>query len=59
MYGNKSKNLEKYQKSEVSYNATKTGNQIISGILKELHRSMMIVADGIEKTKNWKPEKKT
>ena len=58
MYGNKSKNLEKYQKSEVSYNATKSGNQIISGILKELHRSMMIVADGIEKTKNWKPEKK-
>ena len=58
MYGNKSKNLEKYQKSEGSYNTTKTGNQIISGILRELERSMMIVANSIEKTKNWKPEKK-
>ena len=44
MYGNKSKNLEKYQKSEISYNTVKTGNQVISGILKELERSMSIVA---------------
>lgn len=58
MYGNKSKNLEKYKKSEGSYNTTKTGNQIISGILRELERSMVIVANSIEKTKNWKPEKK-
>ena len=55
MYGNKSKNLEKYRKSEGSYNTTKTGNQIISGILRELERSMVIVASSIEKTKNWKP----
>ena len=58
MYGNKSKNLEKYQKSEGSYNSTKTGNQIISGILRELERSMKIVASSIEKTKNWKLRKK-
>ncbi len=58
MYANKSKNLEKYKKSEVSYNTTINGNQIISGILKELERSMMIVADSIEKTKSWKPEEK-
>ena len=58
MYVNKSKNLEKYKKSEGSYNTTKTGNQIISDILRELERSMVIVANSIEKTKNWKPEKK-
>ncbi len=58
MYGNKSKNLKKYQNSELSYNNAKTGNQIISGILKELERSMIIVAESIEKTKDWKPEKK-
>ena len=58
MYANKSKNLEKYKKSEVSYNTTINGNQIISGILKELERSMMIVADSIEKTKSWKPQEK-
>ncbi len=58
MYVNKSKNLEKYQNSESSFNSVKTGNQIISGILKELERSMIIVADSIEKTKKWKPEKK-
>ena len=58
MYGNKSKNLEQYQKSEGAFNTIKTGNQVIAGILKELHRSMVIVANNIEKTKNWKPEKK-
>ena len=56
MYGNKSKNLEKYQKTEGAFNTVRTGNQIISGILKELERSMMIVAESIEKTKEWKPE---
>ena len=40
MYGNKSKNLEQYQKSEGSYNTVKSGNQVIFGILKELERSM-------------------
>tara|TARA_S200000501_G_C20228572_1_gene484759 strand:+ start:113 stop:526 length:414 start_codon:yes stop_codon:yes gene_type:complete len=58
MYANKSKNLEKYKKSEGSYNSEKNGNQIISGILKELERSMIIVANSIEKTKDWKPEEK-
>ena len=52
MYANKSKNLEKYKKSEGSYNSEKNGNQIISGILKELERSMIIVANSIEKTKD-------
>ena len=33
MYGNKSKNLEQYQKSEGSYNTVKSGNQVIFGIL--------------------------
>ena len=58
MYGNKSKNLEQYQKSEGSYNTVKTGNQVIFGILKELERSMNIVAKSIEKTKQWKPKEK-
>ena len=58
MYGNKSKNLEQYQKSEGSYNTVKTGNQVIFGILKELERSMNIVAKSIEKTKEWKPKEK-
>ena len=58
MYGNKSKNLEQYQKSEGSYNSVKSGNQVIFGILKELERSMNIVADSIEKTKEWKPKEK-
>ena len=58
MYGNKSKNLEKYQKSEGSYNTVKSGNQVIFGILKELERSMKIVASSIEKTKEWKPKEK-
>ena len=58
MYGNKSKNLEKYQKSEGSYNTVKNGNQVIFGILKELERSMNIVASSIEKTKKWKPREK-
>ena len=48
MYGNKSKNLEQYQKSEGAFNTIKTGNQVIAGILKELHRSMVIVANNIE-----------
>ena len=58
MYGNKSKNLEQYQKSEGSYNIVKSGNQIVFGILKELERSMNIVAESIERTKEWKPKEK-
>jgi flagellar protein FliS len=58
MYGNKSKNLEQYQKSEGSYNSVKNGNQVVFGILKELERSMNIVAKSIEKTKEWKPKEK-
>ena len=58
MYGNKSKNLEQYQKSEGSYNTVKSGNQVVFGILKELERSMNIVAESIEKTKEWKPKEK-
>ena len=58
MYGNKSKNLEQYQKSEGSYNTVKSGNQVVFGILKELERSMNIVAESIEKTKEWKPNEK-
>ena len=58
MYGNKSKNLEQYQKSEGSFNSIKTGNQVVFGILKELERSMNIVASSIEKTKVWKPKEK-
>ena len=58
MYGNKSKNLEQYQKSEGSFNTVKTGNQVVFGILKELERSMSIVAESIEKTKEWKPKEK-
>jgi flagellar protein FliS len=58
MYGNKSKNLERYQKAEGSYNTVKSGNQVIFGILKELERSMKIVASSIEKTKKWKPQEK-
>ena len=34
MYGNKSKNLEQYQKSEGSFNTVKTSNQVVFGILK-------------------------
>ena len=58
MYGNKSKNLEQYQKSEGSYNTVKNGNQVVFGILMELERSMHIVASSIEKTKAWKPKEK-
>ena len=58
MYGNKSKNLEKYKKSEGSYNSIKSGNQVVFGILKELERSMNIVAESIEKTKAWRPKEK-
>ena len=58
MYGNKSKNLEQYQKSEGSFNTVKTSNQVVFGILKELERSMSIVAESIEKTKEWKPKEK-
>ena len=58
MYGNKSKNLEQYKKSEGSFNTVKTSNQVVFVILKELERSMSIVAESIEKTKEWKPKEK-
>ena len=58
MYANKSKNLEQYQKLEGSYNTVKSGNQIVFGILKELERSMNIVAENIEKTKERRPKEK-
>ena len=58
MYTNKSKILEKYKNSEDSFNQVKNGKEIIAAILNELKRSMHIVADSIENTKNWKPDEK-
>ena len=58
MYLNKSKILENYKKSESAFNKVRDGKEIIGAILHELERSMNIVADSIEKTKNWKPEQK-
>ena len=54
MYTNKSKILQKYKHSEESFNKVKNGKEIIAAILNELERSMNIVADSIEKTKEWK-----
>ncbi len=58
MYTNKSKILEKYKNSEDSFNKVKNGKEIIAAILNELERSMHIVADSIENTKDWKPNEK-
>ena len=58
MYTNKSKILQKYKSSEESFNKVRNGKEIIAAILNELERSLNIVADSIEKTKEWKPEEK-
>lgn len=58
MYTNKSKILQKYKNSEESFNKIKNGKEVIAAILNELERSMNIVADSIEKTKEWKPAEK-
>tara|TARA_B100001094_G_C17668523_1_gene547626 strand:- start:191 stop:613 length:423 start_codon:yes stop_codon:yes gene_type:complete len=56
MYINKSKNLKKYKQTEQSLYSEKNKSQVVSAILLELQRSMNIVADTIEKTKDWKPK---
>ncbi len=56
MYINKSKILEKYKNSEKSFNKEKTAKEVVAAILNELERSMIIVADSIERTKEWKPD---
>ena len=58
MYTNKSKILQKYKSSEESFNKVRNGKEIIGAILNELERSLNIVADSIEKTKDWKPAEK-
>ena len=58
MYLNKSKILENYKKSEDAFNKVRDSKEIVGAILHELERSMNIVADSIEKTKNWKPKEK-
>ena len=55
MYINKSKNLQSYKLSEESSFAVKHKPKVISAILIELKRSMNIVVDKIESTKEWKP----
>ena len=55
MYINKSKNLQKYKNSEESSYIVKDKPAVVSAILTELKRSMNIVADKIETTKEWKP----
>ena len=55
MYINKSKNLQNYKLSEESSYAVKDKPAVVSAILMELNRSMKIVADKIETTKEWKP----
>ena len=55
MYINKSKNLQSYKISEESSYAVKDKPAVISAILMELKRSMNIVAEKIETTKEWKP----
>ena len=55
MYINKSKNLQSYKISEESSYAVKDKPAVVSAILMELKRSMNIVADKIETTKEWKP----
>ena len=55
MYTNKSKNLQKYKLAEDSSYEVKDKSAVVSAILTELERSMVIVIDKIEKTKEWKP----
>ena len=55
MYTNKSKNLQKYKLAENSSYEVKDKSAVVSAILTELERSMVIVIDKIEKTKEWKP----
>ena len=57
MYINKSKNLQSYKISEESSYTIKDKPAVVSAILMELKRSMEIVADKIESTKEWKPSK--
>mgnify|MGYP001298006122 FL=1 len=56
MYINKSKILEKYKNSEQSFNKEKTAKEVVAAILNELERSMIIVADSIERTTEWRPK---
>tara|TARA_E500000178_G_C17018917_1_gene754431 strand:+ start:1197 stop:1619 length:423 start_codon:yes stop_codon:yes gene_type:complete len=55
MYTNKSKNLQKYKLTEESSFIVKDKSAVISAILIELKRSMNIVIEKIESTKEWKP----
>ena len=55
MYTNKSKNLQKYKSAEESSFIVKDKSQVVSAILNELKRSMNIVVDKIESTKEWRP----
>ena len=55
MYTNKSKNLQKYKLTEESSFIVKDKSAVISAILIELKRSMNIVVEKIESTKEWKP----
>ena len=55
MYTNKSKNLKKYKLTEESSFIVKDKSAVISAILIELKRSMNIVVEKIESTKEWKP----
>jgi flagellar protein FliS len=55
MYTNKSKSLKKYKQTEQSLYSEKNKSEVVSAILLQLQRSMNIVADTIEKTKDWKP----
>ena len=55
MYTNKSKNLQKYKVAEESSFNVKNKSEVIYSILTELKRSMNIVVDKIESTKEWRP----
>ena len=55
MYTNKSKNLQKYKLAEESSFIVKDKSAVVSAILMELKRSMNIVIDKIESTKEWRP----
>ena len=55
MYTNKSKNLQKYKVAEESSFNVKNKSEVVYSILSELKRSMNIVVDKIESTKEWRP----
>ena len=55
MYTNKSKNLQKYKVAEESSFNVKNKSEVVYSILTELKRSMNIVVDKIESTKEWRP----